>query len=93
MKVLIAVSYYRVLSIFPQILLQQEDPPQDQREEVHLQVQLQQTRARQLPLHRHGLWYVHTSRAERASFTVKPKQKSPLTGAARCKEQMYRVCV
>lgn len=43
-----------------QILLQQEDSPQDQREEVHLQVQLQQTRARQLPLHRHGLWYVHT---------------------------------
>lgn len=40
-----------------QVLLQQEDPPQDQREEVHLQVQLQQTGARQLPLHRHGLRY------------------------------------
>uniref|UniRef100_A0ABI7Y3P9 ETS translocation variant 3 n=1 Tax=Felis catus TaxID=9685 RepID=A0ABI7Y3P9_FELCA len=33
----------------PQVLLQQEDPAQDQRQKVHVQVQLQQADCRQLP--------------------------------------------
>lgn len=39
-----------VSSLCSQLLLQQADSPQDQREEVHLQVQFQQSCARQLPV-------------------------------------------
>lgn len=43
-----------VSSLCSQLLLQQADSPQDQREEVHLQVQFQQGCARQLPIVGHG---------------------------------------
>ncbi len=42
-------------TLSPQILLQQKDLAQDQREKIHLQVQLQQAGAGQLSIHWHGL--------------------------------------